>query len=120
MLHNVTVRQRKAIYLLARGVPVVSVAEQLKLQRQTLYRWKQKPEFQQEFDRVMEEMREGFRHRMVNLIDVSLNAVENGLAAWGNDPKRVQAGLDVLRMLNLHRVMFPDAPKTVPDRPELP
>jgi predicted transcriptional regulator len=110
MSHNVTSKQLKAIYLLAKGKSIGEVAQHLKIRRETLSRWRKKPEFNDKLEKVMEDIRAGFKERITHLIDYSLYAATDGLS-YGNNPKRTQTALNVLRMLGIDRVLLLNAPE---------
>ena len=109
MSHKLTSKQRRAIYLMVKGLTNIEIAAQLKMRRETLSRWKKKPEFAKKFDQVMEEFRLGMQHRLANLIDASITTVRSELS-YSNDPKRIQTALGVLKLLGIDRILPPNDP----------
>ena len=118
MSHKLTPKQVKAVHFLAQGCTLVDVSHALKLRRETLSRWKKKPEFNAKFEQIMAELREGMRHRLVHLIDASISAAEAGLS-YSDDPKRTQAALNVLKLLGIGRILLPDVSEKSPNEPDI-
>ena len=114
MQHKLTSKQRRAIYLLARGMSNNDVVKALKIRRETLWRWKKLPEFAKNFEHVMEELRTGMQHRLSYMIDASITAVQSELA-YPSDPKRIQTALNVIKLLGISHILYRNDAKTPPN-----
>ena len=105
MSQKVTPKQVRAMQLMARGHSVQEVSRQLRLRRETLSRWKRKPEFKAHFEQLMAQQREDVRYRLQLLVDESISAVSYGMQSNYSDPKRLQVALNVLKLLGIDRVI---------------
>lgn len=110
MSHKVTPKQFRAMQLMARGYSLQEVSRQLKLRRETLSRWKKKPEFQAYFEEMMAQQRATWQQRLEVLVDDSIQRVQTELRI-PSDPKRIHAALNVLKMVGIGRIVHPDGPE---------
>lgn len=108
MSHKLTPKQVRAIYLLAGGATTIEVGRQLRMRRETLSRWKQLPWFNAEFERVMEQARGDFQHRLTHLVDQSITTMSYGLSSNFCESKRLSAALGVLKLLGIGRIVHPN------------
>ena len=106
MGHKLTSKQIKAIYLMASGATTVDIGKKLKMRRQTLWNWRQKPHFNAEFDRVMNEMCKDIETRIKRLVSESVTNVSYGMGSNFCEPQRIRASLAVLKMLGLERLLI--------------
>ena len=54
-MSSLTMKQREAAYLLASGSSNADTAEQLRINPATLYRWRQRPDFAEQYSRLVTE-----------------------------------------------------------------
>jgi len=106
MQHKLTSKQIKSIHLLAHGMSVVQVSKGMKLRRETIWRWKNTPEYNNEFDRVMDNIRADLRHRILHLVEGSINTVSYAMESAYCDPGRLRVALNVLKLLGIERELI--------------
>jgi len=73
MSQELTAKQRKALYLLAEGYALSTVARRVKVRRETLSRWRQLPEFQEESNQLIASLQSRLGYRMTELGETVLN-----------------------------------------------
>jgi hypothetical protein len=72
MPDNARRKKMQAVHLLVGGQSMAHVAASLGVNPKTLWRWRQKPEFHQEIERLLDNKREEMRLRLFRLVDLSL------------------------------------------------
>jgi transposase-like protein len=118
-LTSLTARQRVAAQLLADGVTIKDTAKQLKIRRETVSRWRKRPEFQTEYERAIEEnkklylktreeMRDNLQHEVTHLMTDALSTINLQLNHNYYDlPGRAKLALDVLKFLRADQLFRP-------------
>ena len=91
MSHKLTAKQIKALYLLASGQPIISIAKQLKLRRETLSRWLKIHEFIVEYERIIQEIFFDLRNQIAALMESAIKAIKSDVNSYNNVPKCIQS-----------------------------
>lgn len=107
MQRTLTLRQINAARLLAWGKKPTEVIHALKLRRETLWRWRQFPEFQKEMQSIMDEEAEEMHFHLRHLAQASLAAVWTEINDNSDDSKRVETALSVIKLLGIERITLP-------------
>jgi hypothetical protein len=92
-------RERKAIALLITGMTHTAVADELGVNRRTLWEWKQDPTFVAALNNEREAIREAMQDRVLGLAEKALTALEQTLERSDSDGARVAAARLVLDRL---------------------
>ncbi|MFZ1820348.1 MAG: phBC6A51 family helix-turn-helix protein [Acidimicrobiia bacterium] len=103
MQHNPTdielsPKQTQALDLLLVGNSVTSVAQELDVDRSTIYRWHTDAYFEAEKNRKMRELRDSAKSRLVQLADKAMAVIERALE--DEDPKTALAILKGIGYMN--------------------
>jgi hypothetical protein len=99
MSHRLTPKQLKALSMLAGGISTIDIAIELKLRRETMARWRKIPEFMYEYEKLMDEVRYGFRNKITEAINTSIERIAFEAGGSYGDPKRIEALLNVIKTL---------------------
>ncbi len=92
--------QLQAVTLLASGVSSSAIADQLKVTRETVSRWRAQPEFQDELDRLLFEARRDAQERLLALSGLAVETIEKLLRSpQGPIREKVSASFRVLRLV---------------------
>ena len=97
MSRKLTAKQLKAAYLLAEGSSRYNIARSLKTREETISRWRKIPEFIMEYERIIEEIRAGFKNRLTILVDTSMDAIQGGIRYDSTNQKRLEIALNVIK-----------------------
>jgi transposase-like protein len=97
-------KQLAAIDLLSRGKSYTAVAKSVDVDRRTIYRWRQKPEFAGTLEQRRLELWEEASERLRALVHPSLDVLEQQLGD-PYDRARFNAATAILRMVNLRKAM---------------
>ena len=97
MSHEFSEKQIQAIELLASGKKFSDIAETLQIDRRSLWRWRQLPEFQQALHEQQDIRREQVHESLAELLQLSLKTTTNGLIG-GYFSDRVNIALKVLKL----------------------
>ncbi|MDD2541057.1 MAG: phBC6A51 family helix-turn-helix protein [Desulfuromonadaceae bacterium] len=100
---DLVIQKQRAIQLLLEGKAVVQVAEEIGVDRTTVYRWLKEPSFIAERNRQANELRDAAQSRLRALISKSVDVVERQLEA-GN----LKAALAVLKSTGMMALDKPD------------
>ncbi len=106
MQRYVTQKQRMAIELLLEGLKHIEVSRALGLRRETLWRWRQRPAFIREFNKMMKRRARAARQRLVVLAERCITAIEGQLTRPLSefcDWKRIDTAVNALKMLGYER-----------------
>lgn len=104
--------QHRAIQLLASGKTGTAVAAMLDVRKETICRWRQLPEFQEELVNLMDELRETGKNRLVAMMDKALSVIEDDLHNNKNRQQRVRSAFKVLQLLGNASFVWPYKPTT--------
>lgn len=104
MSQKLTSKQYKAAIMLATGCTQQGVADRLKLRRETISRWKQKPEFNTTIQQIVRESCGGIEQRLRSLADDSITCIKAELGRHETDAKAIDAALKVLKMLGIDQI----------------
>ena len=99
MQHKLTAKQIQAAYLLVSGESTFFIAKNLKLRRETLWKWKKIPEFKEEYERVTAETKAYLQTSIEDVFQESLQAMKRELRRYESDPKRLETLLSVIKAL---------------------
>lgn len=105
-----TAQQLQAVELLAAGLPVQQVAEQLGVCRKTLYRWHGIPEYKQELQLALAGMRESMHLRLLHLVDLALEELEEHFIQSTDGKLCARIALTLLRRLEVDRLTHTGIP----------
>ena len=112
MSRKLTPKQLRAARLMVYGESSRDISIMLKLNATTLSRWKQKPEFIMEYDRVLNEQQKEMRYRLANLAAASVDALWMELHQYGGENDRIKVALNLVKM-------FGTPPVTQEKQPEM-
>ncbi|MCF6366401.1 MAG: hypothetical protein L3J35_09390 [Bacteroidales bacterium] len=87
-----TAKEQKAVELLAIGKNYNEVSKELKIDRTTLWQWKQKPTFEAYYNSLIKEVKEHTKEKILSLYDEALKTVESCLKS-DNDNIRLKTAL---------------------------
>jgi hypothetical protein len=76
---NVSPKQERAIELLLAGETPTQIARQLEVDRSTLYRWQDQPDFLALLNRNRRALGESFQARIESLLGLAIAAIEEAL-----------------------------------------
>lgn len=82
-----TAKEQKAVELLAIGKNYNEVAKELKIDRTTLWQWKQKPTFEAYYNSLIKEVKEHTKEKILSLYDEALKTVESCLKSDNDNVK---------------------------------
>lgn len=99
MSRRLTPKQLRALDMLAGGIPTTDIAVDLKLRRETLARWRKIPEFMYEYEKLMDEVRLGFRNKITEAINTSIERIAYEAGNSYGDPKRMEVLLKIIKTL---------------------
>ena len=102
MQPKLTHKQYQAIDLLASGTPVRYIAEVLQIRRETLWRWRQMPEFQRVQHERQQLLHLEMKEQVLEVMRLALASVTRDLKQ-AEDPTRynpLATALDVLKLLH--------------------
>ena len=121
MSQKLTSKQLHAAWLLARGSSQTLIARELKVRRETIARWKQLPEFQEEYERMIAAARVGLEQRLAGIFSGCLDTLSDELYDYRQE-KRAQFAISTLKLLGIERMLSTPAflenevpPKKNPD-----
>lgn len=97
---ELTERQRAAIALLVAGKTYTAAADELGVNRRTVWEWKQQAAFQAALTTELEALREAVHTRLLALADKAVSALERTLESGDSDSARVAAARLVLDRLS--------------------
>lgn len=91
-------RKRQAAEALANGANASAIARELGVDRATVGRWKQDPDFQAAIQKILEEAQAGAVDGLHSLVPASLRLLEDFLSGNQNIPaNRATAALNVIK-----------------------
>lgn len=93
-------KQHQAIELIINGQNFSDIASALDIDRRTLWRWRQLPDFQQAHAERKAALRSEMQERVHNIMHLSLMVVERELASTGY-AKPLGTALQVLKLASL-------------------
>ncbi|MEQ1704493.1 MAG: phBC6A51 family helix-turn-helix protein [Rickettsiales bacterium] len=99
MQHKLTSKQIQAIHFLVHGDSVFLISQNLKIRRETLWKWKRFPEFKEEYERVLAETKAEMQTSLEEVFQESLRAMKRELKRYESDPKRIETLLNVIKTL---------------------
>ena len=99
MSHRLTPKQLRTLEMLASGFSTTDIAIELKLRRETMARWRKIPEFMYEYEKLMDEMRYGFRNKITEAINTSIENLAFEAGRPYGEPKRIEALLNIIKTL---------------------
>mgnify|MGYP003392983635 FL=1 len=99
MQHKLTSKQLQAVHLLVSGDSVFQITRNLKIRRETLWKWKRIPEFKEEYERVIAETKAELQTSIEDVLQESLQEMKRELKRYDNDPKRLETLLNVIKTL---------------------
>ena len=102
MQQELTDQQHQAIELFATGQKPRCIAETLNIRRETLWRWRQLPEFQQAYRERQQLRREETRDQIAEIVRLALASITRELADAEN-PKKYNPFKDALNVLTFLR-----------------
>ena len=85
--------------MMANGDSRSSIASKLKMREETISRWRKIPEFMQEYERLINETRNGFKNRLTILVAKSIDEINKGINNSFYDDKRLKTALNVIKSL---------------------
>lgn len=100
MSYKFNKKQLQALSMMASGISSVEISNMLKLRRGTIANWQQIPEFIQEYNRLMEEVRLGFKNKIAGAINTTIESVIYQVGNKVSEPKRIDALINVLKTLD--------------------
>lgn len=112
MSNKLNENQYIAIQMLAGGSTCSAIADKLKVRKETISRWKQQPEFQEELSSLMDELRETGKNRLVAMMDKALSVIEDDLHNNKNRQQRVRSAFKVLQLLGNANFIWPHKPSS--------
>lgn len=98
---NVKPKQLKAIYMLMEGMNSREIAKKLKLRAETLSRWKKRPEFIVEYEKVKMEAWEKLEYRWQSVAENAVTAIASELCYHECNPKRIEMALKMLEIVGI-------------------
>lgn len=104
MQRKLSSKQRAAAFYLTRGWPQYRIAQELKVRPKTLWRWKQFPEFQEEYERLMKDMKEELHQRLLIIGALALENVTNSLL---NDNHSLHTSLMLMKQFGMKDLLAP-------------
>lgn len=101
MSRKLKIKQIKALELLIKGDSCISIARQLKLRPETLSHWRKLPEFIQEYERLIEDVKFNIRNQLTLFSEDTIRATRSELYNKEGNPKRLQIMLNLLQSLKI-------------------
>ena len=92
---GLTPQQERACVLLASGESVTSVAEQLGVNRCTLYKWQENKAFQCYYNRHCQDYKNEVKNGIINLHQQAIRTIKE-LLSRGNEATRLKASIWIL------------------------
>lgn len=94
---KLTKRHRTAIELLIEGeLSIDEISQNVKTTRQTLYNWRKDPDFEQEYNKQLNEIERRTKRRISRMVDTALDRQERILTQSRNDNAAAMVAKDVL------------------------
>ena len=90
--------QELAVVLLTSGKTCSAVAAELGVTRETISRWKRKPEFNQRLELSLEEVRDMARARISAMMDGALGVLESNLSATQSSEIRTRTAIKIMEL----------------------
>ncbi len=118
MQHELTDQQREAIELFTSGKKLGCIAETLNIRRETLWRWRQLPEFQQAHQEMKQLRREELREQVEDLVRLSFTVITRELTREDSHfhrDRQLAASLNILKMLQPAQALENDPPPPMLD-----
>lgn len=100
---GLTPQQEQACYLLATGSTIKAVAEQINVNRSTIYQWQNSLAFQCFYNKQTQEAKEAARNAIIGLHQQAVNVVMDMLSN-GNEQSRLKAAFWILEQVNKQEV----------------
>ena len=94
-MEPLTPPQQQALSLLAAGQGIEEISRSLKINRSTLWRWRQEPQFIAEWNQLLHEMKEGEERALLELQQKAMSALEDCLGST-NEMVKLRASLTIL------------------------
>jgi len=94
-MEPLTPPQQQALSLLAAGQGIEEISRSLKINRSTLWRWRQEPQFIAEWNQLLHEMKEGQERALLELQQKAMSALEDCLGST-NEMVKLRASLTIL------------------------
>lgn len=104
MSHKLTAKQIQSVRYMVQGETTQEISRLMKLRRETLTRWKQIPEYMQEYHKVLTETKARLQINIEDVFQQSLRAMKLELSRYESDPKRIEALLTVIKTLEKLRI----------------
>lgn len=105
---GLTAIQEQTAILLASGESITSVAEQMNVNRSTIYLWQGMLTFQCFYNKQAKDIREGLKNRIFKLADMALNVLKDSLQS-DNEQLRLKASLAILDRIESTEIGRSDA-----------
>ena len=99
---DLTPQQNQALELFVEGKTPCNIADTLGIHRQTIWRWRKLPAFQQMQRELLERRREDMRDKLAEVMRLSLASVARELEKV-DDPYRSNPIDTAMRVLNLYQ-----------------
>ena len=100
-MQQLTDQQQQAVILFSSGKRMVEVAEIIGVRRETLWRWRQLPEFRKAHQERQQLLRSEMTEQIAEVMRLALKALERDLTRV-DDPKRLnplQTAFSVLKLM---------------------
>ena len=117
MSQKITKKQKIAAQLIAYGESIGYAASKVEVRRETMSRWKKRPLFIKEVEKVMEEQRQNLKQRFDRVAESAVEMLLRQLHYNDPDPKCIQTALDVIKIFGTGPFMHPDVAKTRTSEP---
>lgn len=102
---DLTPEQLQAIDLYHSGQTTCNIAKLLGIHRQTLWRWRQLPAFQEAYHTSQQQRREEMQERVNEIMRLSLLAIEKELKKTEEGWGKFDEALQVLRVVNAYPLL---------------
>jgi len=99
MSHRFAKKQLQALSMLADGMSITQIGYQLKLRRGTIARWKEIPEFMQEYNKTMHDVHINLKNKAIEAFNTTIERITYEVGGGYSDPKRIESYLNILKTL---------------------
>ena len=110
MSRNVKFRMQQAAHLLLEGHTSKEVATMLKARPETLSRWKKRPEFIEEIERIKAELCDDMRVKLWRCATTAFNKTIQDVFEGEKDQKRFNYALRFFETIGIHQIFQPIVP----------
>ena len=93
---NINPKQLKAISLMLEGTSIKGIIEELKIDRNTLWRWKKETIFICEYNKQSNSISNGLKYKHQKLVEESFKVLEDTLKT-GTDKQKITVAMAIIK-----------------------